>query len=100
MSQSAVSAAALFKAREAFLTDDSSTGDDGPKAAPGPNSGWSDHHGGEMPATGDRRVLIRYRNGVVSEPILARERRWMAWPADLGDSDWDIVAWTFSDPIK
>ena len=88
------------EAREAFLSNEPSNGDAGPEVAPAPSGAWTDHRGGEMPATGDKRVRVRYRNGVVSEPILARERRWMAWPADLGDSDWDIVAWTFSDPIK
>ncbi len=62
--------------------------------------GWTEHRGGEMPATSDRPIHVRYRNGAISETILARQRRWNAWPADVGDSDWDIVAWKFSDPTK
>jgi len=81
---------------EAFLSDDQSSSDDRPEA-PGQAGGWSDHRGGEMPAIGDREVYVRYRNGVVSEPISAHKRRWKEWSDDVGESDRDIVAWRFSD---
>lgn len=39
------------------------------------------------------KVLVRYRNGQESDAIEARERRWEAWPREVGETDWDIVAW-------
>jgi hypothetical protein len=57
---------------------------------------WSDHRGGPCPVGGDKKIVVRYRNGIQSPEIAARERRWEAWPRDIGDSDWDIVAWRLS----
>ncbi len=53
-----------------------------------------------MPATGERLICVRYRNGITSEPIVAHKRRWQSWPAEIGASDWDIVAWKFIDPSR
>lgn len=55
--------------------------------------GWSKHRGGACPVAPDQKVVVRYRNGDLSPKITARERRWEVWPRDIGDSDWDIVAW-------
>ena len=57
---------------------------------------WTDHSGGPCPIPSDRKVVVRYRNGVQSPQITARERRWGAWPSDIGNTDWDIVAWRLS----
>jgi hypothetical protein len=57
------------------------------------NAAWNDHQGGPCPLAAERKVIVRYRNGVESPELAARERRWESWPRDVGDSDWDIVAW-------
>ena len=57
---------------------------------------WNDHSGGACPLADEIKVIVRYRNGVESPEITARERRWQSWPRSLGDSDWDIVAWSLS----
>ena len=54
---------------------------------------WNEHRGGTCPVAAERKVVVRYRNGIQSPEIVARERRWEAWPVSFGDSDWDIVAW-------
>lgn len=54
---------------------------------------WSEHTGGRRPLPAHQKIKVRYRNGCESDTILACERRWESWPAGLGDSDWDIVAW-------
>lgn len=54
---------------------------------------WQPHVGDPRPVPPDQEIRVRYRNGVESDAILARERRWEAWPADIGKSDWDIVGW-------
>ncbi|HUE79665.1 MAG TPA: hypothetical protein VMN38_08540 [Sphingomicrobium sp.] len=54
---------------------------------------WADHKGGPCPIATERKVFVRYRNGIQSPEIVAKERRWEAWPVNFGDSDWDIVAW-------
>ena len=87
------------EAREAFLSDEPNKGDEAAKAD-GLEGGWTVHRGGEMPAIGDRNVCVRYRNGIVSEPVAPHQRRWKSWSVDIGDSDWDIVAWKYSDPLK
>jgi hypothetical protein len=53
---------------------------------------WRKHSGGLCPVPPTQRVTVRYRNGEVSEAIMASERRWESWPASVGESDWDIVA--------
>mgnify|MGYP000114837713 CR=1 FL=1 len=58
----------------------------------GLTEGWNRHSGGACPVAPDQKVKVRYRNGVESDTILARERRWEAWP-DVGESGWDIVGW-------
>lgn len=55
--------------------------------------GWNEHDGKSCPVAPDQKVKVRYRNGVESETILAREERWEAWPPEVGESDWDIVNW-------
>ena len=55
------------------------------------------HRGGQCPVPPETKVDVRYRNGMVTESIKARERRWEAW-RELGDSDWDIVAWRMAKP--
>ena len=57
---------------------------------------WNDHSGGPFPLAAESKVIVRYRNGVESAEITAKERRWESWPRSLGDSDWDIVAWSLS----
>lgn len=54
---------------------------------------WNHHSGGPCPVAPGTEVLVKYRNGVQSDEILSKQRRWEAWPADIGDSDWDIVEW-------
>lgn len=54
---------------------------------------WMPHEGGPMPARADNLVEVTYRNGVISEPVPAKQRRWEAWPQDVGETDWDIIAW-------
>ena len=57
------------------------------------SSNWFTHDGRACPVQPDQKVQVRYRNGVESDVILARERRWEAWPSEVGESDWEIVAW-------
>jgi hypothetical protein len=59
---------------------------------------WLVHDGGDVPVRAHVEVQVRFRNGQVSEPVYAAKRRWKAWPADIGDSDWDIVAWRPVEP--
>jgi hypothetical protein len=48
---------------------------------------WVETHG-RKPRTGERPLLVRYRNGLESKTTyVARQLRW----THLGD-DWDIVA--------
>lgn len=54
---------------------------------------WVQHNGATCPVAPDQKVKVRYRNGLESDTILARERRWEAWPSDVGESEWDIVEW-------
>lgn len=54
---------------------------------------WTSHRGGPCPLPPQQKIIVRYRNDMVSEAIEARQRRWVAWGAEIGDSDWDIVAW-------
>ena len=51
------------------------------------------HDGGPMPVPPETKVRVRYRNGSESRTIYARQRRWAAWPTEIRESDWDIVAW-------
>ena len=51
------------------------------------------HDGGLMPVAPDTKVRVRYRNGQETPTIYARQRRWTAWPNEIGESDWDIVGW-------
>ncbi len=55
--------------------------------------GWHQHDGGRRPVPPQQKLVVRYRNGTVSPEIEAKERRWEAWPAEIGESEWDIVAW-------
>lgn len=41
------------------------------------------------PRRPDVLVIVKYRNGVVSEPLLTGQRRWEPWP--FGQTDWDIT---------
>jgi hypothetical protein len=41
----------------------------------------------------DQKIWVRYRNGVESDVVAARERRGEAWPVEIGESEWDIIAW-------
>lgn len=43
-----------------------------------------DHSGGPCPVASDRKVVVRYRNGIVSSEIVARERRWRVDRETLG----------------
>lgn len=56
-------------------------------------SRWTQHAGEPCPVLPDAKVRVRYRNAAESDVILAKERRWEAWPPEIGESDWDIVAW-------
>lgn len=58
-----------------------------------PAAEWNTHRGGPCPVSAQTKVEVRYRNGSVSDELEAGKRRWEAWPADVGESDWDIVAW-------
>lgn len=51
------------------------------------------HDGGPMPVGPETKVRVRYRNGLETPTIYARQRRWTAWPDERGTSDWDIVGW-------
>lgn len=57
------------------------------------NEEWATHEGGSVPVAPDVLVEVRYRIGVVSDPVPAKQRRWESWPADVGQTDWDIVQW-------
>lgn len=62
-------------------------------AASDPDPGWTRHSGRVCPVAPEQKVKVRYRNGVESDTIVARERRWEAWPRDVGETEWDIVEW-------
>jgi hypothetical protein len=55
-------------------------------------SGWQMHRGNICPVPTETKIQVRYRNGAVSDTIPAGQRRWEKW-RDLGETDWDIVAW-------
>jgi hypothetical protein len=57
------------------------------------DNGWQHHRGRSCPVPPETKVQVRYRNGEVSDTFMARERRWEAWPRDMGETDWDIIAW-------
>ena len=54
---------------------------------------WTKHLGGPCPVSSQTKVQVRYRNGAVCDDVEASKQRWEAWPADVGESEWDIVAW-------
>jgi hypothetical protein len=54
---------------------------------------WKAHNGGPMPAPAGQAVQVRYRNGLIVDVEKAEQRRWNSWGEELGESDWDIVAW-------
>ena len=56
-------------------------------------SGWLDHYGGPAPVVAKTHVILRYRCGTLSQPVEAGSHRWQSWPADMGESAFDIVAW-------
>jgi hypothetical protein len=56
-------------------------------------SEWAPHDGGPCPVRPEQRVTVRYRNGIESPVVEARERRWQCWGEQIGESDWDIIAW-------
>jgi hypothetical protein len=51
------------------------------------------HYGGPATLNPHDLVIVRYRNGEVYGPVECGKRRWKAWPSEIGESDWDIVAW-------
>jgi hypothetical protein len=57
------------------------------------NQGWTRHRGSVCHVAPEQKVKVRYRNGVESDTVVVRERRWEAWPRDVVESDWDIVEW-------
>lgn len=54
---------------------------------------WREHRGGPCPVEPETKLIVRYRSGHVSAPIMARQRRWQAWRPKVGLSAWDITAW-------
>ncbi len=55
---------------------------------------FEDQQASEAVGGGGRQghfVFVKYRNGVCPDERTAKYRRWKAWPADVGDSDWEIV---------
>ena len=60
--------------------------------------GWLDHHGGPAPIVAKTRVVLRYRCGLLAQPVEAGSHRWLSWPADMGESAFDIVAWQRAEP--
>lgn len=55
------------------------------------------HHGGRDPHFNPDEpqpvmVRVRYRNGVVSEPVDSRKRRWPWGGKFPRDGEWDIIA--------
>ena len=56
-------------------------------------STWRRHDGGPAPKTRKTRVIVRYRCGDLSKPIEAGTHRWQSWPAEIGGTAFDIVAW-------
>ncbi len=80
--------------KPSFHLDETSAGVEGPASTHEPETDlWNRHSGGPCPVAPGTEVLVKYRNGVQSDEILSKQRRWEAWPADIGDSDWDIVEW-------
>jgi hypothetical protein len=63
----------------------------------GEPTSWNVHRGGPCPVPSLTKVQVRYRNCEVSEVVEAGKRRWEAWP-DIGESEWDIVAWRLAGP--
>ncbi len=61
---------------------------------------WNRHSGGPCPVALGTEVVVKYRNGLQSDEILAKQRRWEAWSTDTGDSDWDIVKWKLASGLK
>ena len=60
--------------------------------------GWLNHEGGPAPVAPKRLVVLRYRGGALSQPVEAGTHRWQRWPADMGESAFDIVAWRRAEP--
>ena len=60
--------------------------------------GWLDHDGGPAPVVAKMRVVLRYRCGLLSQPVEAASHRWQSWPVDMGESAFDIVAWRRAEP--
>jgi len=54
---------------------------------------WHPHDGGNQPVPDAMPVIVRFRNGRISGPRDARVWRWRNWPARIGQTDHDIVAW-------
>jgi hypothetical protein len=40
------------------------------------------------PRRPDVLVICKYRNGVISPPVLTGQRRWEPWP--FGETEWDV----------
>ena len=59
---------------------------------------WLDHEGGPAPVVAKTRVVLRYRCGLLSQPVEAASHRWQSWPVDMGESAFDIVAWRRAEP--
>lgn len=57
------------------------------------DDGWFEHRGGPCPVPPEKEVFVKYRNAISSPKVYAKQRRWEAWPSEVGDSDWDIVEW-------
>ena len=60
--------------------------------------GWLNHEGGPAPVAPKTFVVLRYRCGTVSQPVEAGSHGWQSWPADMGESAYDIVAWRHAEP--
>ena len=60
--------------------------------------GWLKHEGGLAPVVPKTLVVLRYRCGTRSRPVEAGSHRWQSWPADMGESAFDIVAWRRAEP--
>ena len=61
-------------------------------------SNWLKHEGGPAPVISKTLVVLRYRCGLLSQPVEAGSHRWQGWPTDMGESAFDIVAWRRAEP--